>query len=127
MNHILILIQMYSSLYGMDPLLVQAIVKKESHYNPAIIGAAGEVGLMQLLPSTVGLPGKALLDPETNIREGVKYLSLMRQRCKWKENNEFIVCFNLGEGGGAKVKHPEQWSYYREVMRIYNEQRNFTE
>lgn len=119
MNHILTLIQIYSALYGMDPRLVQSIVKKESHYNAAAIGAAGEVGLMQLIPSSVGQSRVALFDPETNIREGVKYLALMKHRCKWKENNEFIICFNLGEGGGSKVKHPEQWAYYKDVMIIY--------
>jgi soluble lytic murein transglycosylase len=69
---------------NLDPYLVAALIRQESEFNPAAISKANAYGLMQLLPSV----GKAmaredgmshfetfqLLDPETNIRLGTRYL-----------------------------------------------------
>jgi soluble lytic murein transglycosylase-like protein len=57
-----------------------AVVRVESNYNPRARGRAGEVGLMQIKPSTARAMGysgsiKALYDPETNLRWGMKYLA----------------------------------------------------
>jgi soluble lytic murein transglycosylase-like protein len=50
----------------------------ESGYNPAAIGGVGEVGLMQILPSSArmlgfGVSNADLAMPATNIRYGVRY------------------------------------------------------
>jgi soluble lytic murein transglycosylase len=69
---------------GLDPYLVASLIRQESEFNPAAVSYANAWGLMQLLPSV----GKAmareegiahfetyqLLDPETNIRLGTRYL-----------------------------------------------------
>ncbi len=69
---------------NLDPYLVASLIRQESEFNPSAISRANAYGLMQLLPST----GKAmareeeishfetyqLLDPETNIRLGTRYL-----------------------------------------------------
>ncbi len=52
----------------------------ESGYNPAAIGGVGEIGLMQILPSTAHMLGftgstSELAVPETNIHYGVTYLA----------------------------------------------------
>jgi soluble lytic murein transglycosylase-like protein len=52
----------------------------ESGYNPAAIGGVGEIGLMQILPSTPRMLGFAgsnsdLAVPATNIHYGVTYLA----------------------------------------------------
>ena len=65
---------------GLDPALVDAVIKVESDYRPDTIGAAGEIGLMQVLPSTARLLGfggtdQELAEPATNIRLGVTYLA----------------------------------------------------
>jgi Transglycosylase SLT domain len=65
---------------GLDPALVDAVIKVESDYRPEAIGTSGEIGLMQVLPSTARLLGfngteKELADPATNIRLGVTYLA----------------------------------------------------
>ncbi len=64
---------------GVPVKLAEAIVSIESRYNPSARGQAGEVGLMQIKPSTargIGYKGsiRALYDPETNLRWGMKYL-----------------------------------------------------
>jgi hypothetical protein len=65
---------------GLDPALIDAVIKVESDYRPDAIGAAGEIGLMQVLPTTARLLGfdgtdQELAEPATNIRLGVTYLA----------------------------------------------------
>jgi soluble lytic murein transglycosylase len=68
----------------LDPYMVASLIRQESEFNPSVVSYANAYGLMQLLPSV----GKALaheegmshfqpfqlLDPETNIRLGTRYL-----------------------------------------------------
>ena len=75
---------------NLDPYLVASLIRQESEFNPSVISYANAWGLMQLLPSV----GKAmareegishfetfqLLDPETNIRLGTRYLRHMLDR-----------------------------------------------
>ena len=65
---------------GLPPEIADAVMAVESSYNPATVGADGEVGLMQLLPSTASMLGFSgslaeLAVPETNIHYGVMYLA----------------------------------------------------
>jgi len=65
---------------GMPPELADAVATVESNYNISAIGGVGEIGLMQVLPSTARMLGfdgtlAELAVPETNIRYGVSYLS----------------------------------------------------
>jgi len=65
---------------GLPPELADSVMAVESGYNPSAIGGAGEIGLMQILPSTarmMGFTGSAsdLAVPETNIHYGVMYLA----------------------------------------------------
>jgi len=77
-------IKIESAKNNLDPYLVASLIRQESEFNPSVISYANAWGLMQLLPST----GKSiarqegmthfqtfqLLDPETNIRLGTRYL-----------------------------------------------------
>ncbi|MGD0627807.1 MAG: transglycosylase SLT domain-containing protein [Terracidiphilus sp.] len=72
---------------NLDPYFVLSLIRQESEFNPSAISYANAYGLMQLLPSN----GKQLareegmthfqtfqlLDPETNIRLGTRYLREM--------------------------------------------------
>lgn len=65
---------------SLPPAIVDAVVSVESSYDPAVIGSVGEIGLMQVRPSTAAMMGfkgttAELSDPETNIRYGVRYLT----------------------------------------------------
>lgn len=60
--------------------IAEAVVFVESGYNPAIIGGAGEIGLMQVRPETAAMLGfrgsnAELAEPDVNIHYGVLYLS----------------------------------------------------
>lgn len=65
---------------GLAPEIAEAVMAVESGYNPAAIGGVGEIGLMQILPSTARMLGFAgtnadLAVPATNIHYGVTYLA----------------------------------------------------
>ena len=60
--------------------LVHRVIVRESKYRPDLIGHGGTIGLMQIKLATargVGYTGDAegLLDPDTNLTYGVKYLA----------------------------------------------------
>ncbi len=70
----------YASSYGVPASLAHAVIRVESNYRPDARGRAGEVGLMQIKPATARMMGysgstKALFNPETNIKYGMKYLA----------------------------------------------------
>ena len=77
-------IEQESAKNGLDPYMVASLIRQESEFNPGAISPANAFGLMQLLPS-VGrsmakqegihhLNDSELLNPETNIRLGTRYL-----------------------------------------------------
>jgi soluble lytic murein transglycosylase len=77
-------IEQDSAKNGLDPYMVASLIRQESEFNPAAISGANAWGLMQLLPSVGRSMAKEegihhfneveLLNPETNIRLGTRYL-----------------------------------------------------
>ncbi|MGQ4274606.1 lytic transglycosylase domain-containing protein [Terrihabitans sp. B22-R8] len=72
---------------GMPPELADAVATVESNYDIRAIGGVGEIGLMQILPSTARMLGfygsnAELADPATNARYGVNYLSSAWRQAK---------------------------------------------
>ena len=73
------LIGKYAMQYGVPETLVRRVIKRESNYNPSAYNR-GNYGLMQIkhqTARTMGYKGgaKGLLDAETNLMFGVKYLA----------------------------------------------------
>jgi soluble lytic murein transglycosylase-like protein len=65
---------------GLPPEIADSVMAVESGYNAGAIGGAGEIGLMQILPSTarmLGFDGTTadLAVPANNIHYGVMYLA----------------------------------------------------
>lgn len=54
--------------------MIIRLIDRESRWTPTAIGRHGEVGLMQLRPSSVGLPAHVLADPVRNIEVGIDHL-----------------------------------------------------
>jgi soluble lytic murein transglycosylase len=91
---------------NLDPYLVASLIRQESEFNPSAISYANAWGLMQLLPSV----GKAmareegmthfqtfqLLDPETNIRLGTRYLRHMMDHFGG-EQEYALAAYNAGD------------------------------
>ncbi|MBM1174465.1 lytic transglycosylase domain-containing protein [Microvirga arabica] len=66
--------------HGLPPGIADAVVRIESGYNPSAVGGVGEIGLMQVRPTTAAMLGfkgsnAELAQPEDNIRYGVAYLA----------------------------------------------------
>lgn len=75
-----VLIEKEAAGTGLAPEIAEAVMGVESGYNPDVIGGVGEIGLMQLLPSTARMLGFSgslaeLAIPENNIHFGVMYLA----------------------------------------------------
>lgn len=68
-----------------DSLVVTAVMRVESRFNPAALGSRGEVGLLQVLPSTAEelCPKERgnLRDIRNNVRCGLKVLARARRIC----------------------------------------------
>ncbi|WP_336276524.1 lytic transglycosylase domain-containing protein [Bartonella sp. CB178] len=74
------LIKKFAVKYNVPVNLAHAVISIESNYRVYIKGAAGEIGLMQIRPSTartLGFSGsvKELYDPATNLEYGIRYLA----------------------------------------------------
>ncbi|WP_374712980.1 lytic transglycosylase domain-containing protein [Symbiobacterium terraclitae] len=68
--------------HGLDPRALAALGWVESRWTPDVVGAAGEVGIMQILPETgawiaerLGVEEYDLRDPRTNVKFGAAYLA----------------------------------------------------
>ncbi len=83
--------------YGVDPVLVMALIYQESRFDPKASSQSGAKGLMQILPKTAAEMGFKNPDShEENIHAGVKYLSVLKGKMKrFDLMEEDIVCFML--------------------------------
>lgn len=92
---------------NLDPYLVASLIRQESEFNAGVVSYANAWGLMQMLPAV----GKAmareegmthfetyqLLNPETNIRLGTRYLRHMLE--KFGGVKEYaLAAYNAGDG-----------------------------
>ena len=93
-----------SRTYGVDSVLVAAVINAESGFDKNKVSVKQAVGLMQLLPSTAAAlePDQAidLFDPTTNITLGVKYLAYLID--KFEDTDTALFAYNAGEGNVAR-------------------------
>lgn len=93
---------------NVDPLLVKALILRESRFNPAATGKAGEIGLMQIKHAVakdwaramgVNVPSKEeLYDPYMNITIGVWYLSRALNRWQGRSTSTRLALFEYNAG-----------------------------
>ena len=114
------IIARYAGEYGVPVSLAHAVITVESNYRPNTTGSAGEVGLMQIKPATARMMGysgsvKGLYNPETNIKFGMKYLS-MAQKLGGGTTCGTILKYNAGHA--AKRMNPVSSAYCSKVKRL---------
>lgn len=83
------LVQQLAASELVEEELIYAVMLKESTFDPRVVSNADAIGLMQLLPGTGKMVGKelgltvtreTLLDPQDNIRLGVRLLKQLLKR-----------------------------------------------
>jgi len=91
---------------GIDPLVLHAVIRQESRFQPDVLSPSGAVGLMQLMPKTAAetarkekMPKprkKDLTRPAVNVRLGAAYLSRL---VKGYGGDYFraVAAYNAGE------------------------------
>lgn len=85
--------------------IVLTMAERESGFDPTRMGAAGEYGLMQLLPKTVreelryNGPLEKLLEPGFNVELGTRYLTILKERF-----DEWPVAVRAYNGSGPAAR-----------------------
>ena len=102
--------------HGLDPMLVKAVVWRESRFHPEMVGSAGERGLMQVGEAAARDWAAAnkievfvfadLFDAKTNLEAGTWYLS--RALDHWKDRDD-PVSFALAEYNAGRSRM-EKWT-----------------
>ncbi|QSQ26895.1 transglycosylase SLT domain-containing protein [Pyxidicoccus parkwayensis] len=101
------LIEKHTADAGVEPDLLQALMREESALDPKALSWAGALGLTQLMPSTAKTVARelklkrfsidALLQPDTNIRLGAHYLGGLLK--KFNGHTPYAVgSYNAGPG-----------------------------
>ena len=98
---------------NLDPALILALIREESHFNSTIISSAGAIGIMQLMPFTardiaarkkisLGITNfvKKVQDIDLNLDFGITYLAWEIDRFK----NQIPYALAAYNGGGGNVR-----------------------
>ena len=102
---------------GLPPAIADAVAYVESGYDAGAVGGVGELGLMQVRPTTAAMLGHtgtagALLDPATNIRFGVAYLA---QAWKLAQGDLCRTLMKYRAGHGEERMSPRSATYCQRV------------
>ena len=110
----------YSTKYGVDPDLVRAIIYAESKGDPFVISRDGAQGLMQIMPATADFMGISNpLDPEENIKAGVKYITWLVKHKKKYDEAHLLWAWNAGPGKTERKIMPyETKNFIIEVLSV---------
>jgi soluble lytic murein transglycosylase-like protein len=109
---------------GVDPDLAFRLVRVESRFNPRARSSQGALGLTQLMPGTARALDRSLrteaqiLDPDTNLRLGFRYLRQMIERYDG-DVRLGLLAYNRGPGSVDRAlrqqRDPEN-GYSRKVL-----------
>lgn len=102
--------------YGVDPLVVWAVMREESHFRAQAISGSDARGVMQLLPTTARWIAEdrlgilfgtgSLFEPTFNIRLGTWYLGYLGEQFP-QDRAWAVAAYNGGQGNLRRWTHPE--------------------
>ncbi len=117
--------------HKIDPMIITAVIAGESNFNPVTMGPIGEIGLMQLRPSTAKwiasmtmqkwTGAHSLRNPVMNIRIGMAYLGYLKKRYSPRSGFLYLAAYNMGETSLLRFlsKNIQPNIYTKHVMKNY--------
>ncbi|NET37145.1 MAG: transglycosylase SLT domain-containing protein [Cyanothece sp. SIO1E1] len=117
-------IEKWSQQRQLNPMLVTALIRQESRFEPKIRSVADAVGLMQVIPSTANwIAGQTdigdynLTQPEDNLQMGTWYLDYTHE--EYNNNSLFAVAsYNAGPGNVADWIARENFTDFDEFVEL---------
>jgi soluble lytic murein transglycosylase-like protein len=109
---------------GVDPVLLYAIMHRESSFRRTAVSPKGARGLMQLMPGTAARFGVSnIFDPRQNIEGGARYVRLLLDMFDG-DVRLALAGYNAGEGAvlkyGRRVPpYAETQEYVRRISERY--------
>jgi hypothetical protein len=113
---------------GVDPVLLYAIMHRESSFKPYAVSYKGARGLMQLMPGTAARFGvRNIFDPSQNVEGGARYVKFLLERFGG-DVRLALAGYNAGEGAVDKFSgvppYRETQEYVRRIGERYALMRN---
>ncbi|MEJ5369295.1 MAG: transglycosylase SLT domain-containing protein [Bryobacteraceae bacterium] len=91
-----------ASTYGIDPMLLRAVARRESAFKPCAVSPAGAMGLMQLMPETASMLGvEDPFDTAQSIFGGARFLRFLLDRFQ----NDLPLALAAYNAGPSAVDH----------------------
>jgi soluble lytic murein transglycosylase-like protein len=113
---------------GVDPVLLYAIMHRESSFKRFAVSNKGARGLMQLMPGTAARFGvRDMFDPAQNVEGGARYVRFLLDRFNG-DVRLALAGYNAGEGAVDKYygvpPYRETQEYVRRIGERYQLMRN---
>ena len=113
--------------HGLDPDLIESVIRVESAGNPRAVSPKGASGLMQLMPETArALRVQDVFDPAQNVEAGTRYLRQLLDLY----NHDLALALAAYNAGPAKVAahkgippYRETRNYVSHVIRAFNQKK----
>ena len=109
--------------FGLDPMLVLAVIAAESAFDKTAVSPKGAQGLMQLMPQTASRFGVSnAFDAEQNLRGGMTYLAWLIEQFRG-DLDLALAGYNAGEGAVEQYRgippYQETREYVRRIRAVY--------
>ncbi|MFC5702337.1 lytic transglycosylase domain-containing protein [Cohnella faecalis] len=125
--------------FGVDPLLVAAVIRVESNFKPEAVSSKGAVGIMQIMPETAKwilkkehFEGVSIDDvrsePHAGIQLGTWYIRDLHRQFQGNRIAA-LAAYNAGPGKVRQWLNEEVWDGSEETLRNipYGETRHYVQ